>query len=105
LYITPHLRKLLVEVVRHSPVLEIAMIAFKQRGRVVRLMHLIIEKGVLESKGPVKAEVVRIAVRKILGLEDLVVLCDEPVPDGGPREEVESDGMFGAGLCEAEEIN
>lgn len=53
-----HLRKLLIEAIVHGPVLEIAMITFKERGWIVSLVDVVKEEGVLEAKGPVELDIV-----------------------------------------------
>lgn len=101
LNIPPHLRKLLVKAVRHGPVFQVPVIALKKRGRYVGAPAFIKEKRVLETERPLEAQVLRIAVRKICCLEELVMVRDEAVADRGPGEKVEGYRVLGAGLGEA----
>lgn len=74
------------------------MIPLKQRTGIVPLQHLVIEEGVFEAEGPVKFEIVGVRVGEVRCFEDLGMVLDKAVAEGGPGEEVEGYGVFGAGL-------
>jgi hypothetical protein len=74
------------------------MILFEQRRRIVGLVQLVVEESVLETKRPIEPKVTGIAMRKVLGLENLRMSLKESIPQGRPREEVNSNWMLGVSL-------
>jgi hypothetical protein len=60
------------------------------------------EERILKRERPVETQVLGVAFREVVGLEDLVVLVDEAVAERGPGEKIDRDWVLGAGLRETE---
>jgi hypothetical protein len=91
--IPPHLRKRVEELFVYRPILQIAVISLEQRTRVMRTTVLVEEESVFKGKGPVEAQIARVAAGEISGLEDCGVVGQEARAKRGPGEEVKGDGV------------
>jgi hypothetical protein len=62
---------------------------------------LVVEKCVFKCKRPIETQILGVVFGQVAGLENGRVVLHKPVAERGPGEEVDGDGVLGAGLDEA----
>ena len=62
---------------------------------------VIVEERIIKAERPIKAQIVRVALRKVSISEEIMMILNKAVAESWPSEEVERDGMFCAGLSRA----
>lgn len=102
LNIGPHLGKEVIKSLVHFPILQVPMIALKQRTGTIGAADIIEEKGIFKGKGPLEAEVASVCASKFGVFAEGGVLGEEARAQCGPGEEVDYDGVLCRGLGHAE---